>query len=203
MSIGGVLLTGGASRRLGTPKATLVADGETLAARLARLLTTVCDRTVEVGPGFSALPAVREEPAGTGPLAALAAGAAALEVGGGPDAAIVLAVDLPLVDEPLLRWLAGHHATESIVPVVEGRAQPLCARYSREALGVASELVDRGERSMHALLDAIDVRYADESEWGTVCDASVFLDVDTPEDVTRAGLVLPADPPGSEPSGSR
>ena len=74
----GVLLTGGASRRMGTDKARLVVNGETLAARSARVLTAVCDPVVEVGPGVSGLPAVLEEPPGAGPLVALLAGVGAL-----------------------------------------------------------------------------------------------------------------------------
>ena len=61
MIVGAVLLTGGTSRRLGTDKATLVLDGETLAARAARALTDrtlpavvyVADRlAAETGMGF-------------------------------------------------------------------------------------------------------------------------------------------------------
>ena len=60
--LAGVLLTGGASRRMGTDKARLVVDGETLAARSARVLAAVCEPVIEVGPGVSGLPAVEEEP---------------------------------------------------------------------------------------------------------------------------------------------
>ena len=59
MTPAGILLTGGASRRMGTDKATIVVGGETLARRTARLLSAVCDPAVEVGPGASDLPAVR------------------------------------------------------------------------------------------------------------------------------------------------
>src|SRR6185436_50765 len=71
-----ILLTGGRSRRLGVDKATLVVDGESLARRAARRLAVVCDPVIETGDGVSGLRAVREEPAGAGPLAALAAAGA-------------------------------------------------------------------------------------------------------------------------------
>ncbi len=74
MTCAGVLLTGGASRRMATDKATIVWRGETLAARAARVLTAVCDPVIEVGPGATQLPCVREHPAGSGPLAAFVAG---------------------------------------------------------------------------------------------------------------------------------
>ena len=74
----GVLLTGGASRRMGVDKARIVVNGETLAARSARVLASVCDPVVEVGSGVSGLPAVQEEPSGAGPLVAMLAGVGAL-----------------------------------------------------------------------------------------------------------------------------
>src|SRR5438105_2544862 len=58
----GVLLTGGASRRMGLDKATLVVDGETFAQRAARVLTAACDPVIEVGSGVTVLPCAREEP---------------------------------------------------------------------------------------------------------------------------------------------
>src|SRR3954470_9716556 len=94
----GVLLTGGASRRMGTDKARLVVSGETLAARSARVLASVCDPVVEVGPGVSGLPVVQEEPPGAGPLVALLAGVGAL---GEPKTVILLACDLPNVSSEL------------------------------------------------------------------------------------------------------
>src|ERR1700736_1061525 len=80
-----LLLTGGTSRRMGRDKATLPVNGTPLAERTATLLAQVADPVVEVGPGWTGLVAVREEPAGQGPLAAMAAGWAYLSgaAGGG------------------------------------------------------------------------------------------------------------------------
>ena len=75
----GVLLTGGASRRMGTDKARLVVNGETLAARAARVLVgRVRSGRSRSGPSVSGLPAVQEDPPGAGPLVALLAGVGAL-----------------------------------------------------------------------------------------------------------------------------
>lgn len=188
----GILLTGGASRRLGTDKAALMIDGGRLAARQAGLLRQVCGRCLEVGPGTSGLEAVREEPAGTGPLAALAAAAAALRLRGHEGGALALAVDLPLVTVAVLRFLARFPGHGSVVPFVEGRAQPLCARYSARALGVAEELTSGGERSMDALLQALDdLQWAGPRMWGAVASPEAFADVDTPADAERLGVRLP------------
>lgn len=192
----GLLLTGGASARLGTPKAELRRAGVRLADRNAALLTAVCTVTLEVGPGYSALPAVREDPPGSGPLAALVAGAAALHARGEPLPVLVLGVDLPFVDTALLTWLATRPGTGTVVPRVAGSPQPLCARYGTADLAVAAGLRRAGAASMRALLDAAAVTYLDEADWGAVTDASGFDDVDTPDAVARAGLERPPPPLG-------
>ncbi|MGH2660413.1 MAG: molybdenum cofactor guanylyltransferase, partial [Actinomycetota bacterium] len=104
--VAALLLTGGSSRRMGTDKARLMVDGCSLAERAAEALAVVCDPVLEVGPGHTALPAVREDPPGSGPLAALGAGWAALSAAGHRGPVVVLAVDMPYVTPDLLRLLA-------------------------------------------------------------------------------------------------
>ena len=106
MTVAGVLLTGGSSRRMGRDKATMVVRGEQLATRTARVLSAVCDPVVEVGRGVTELKCVREYPPGSGPLAALVAGADELAV----DEVLLLACDYPFIDEPVLRLLADWRA---------------------------------------------------------------------------------------------
>jgi molybdopterin-guanine dinucleotide biosynthesis protein A len=187
----GLLLTGGASTRLGVDKAELRRDGERLADRTARLLAAVCTVAVEVGPGASDLPAVREDPPGSGPLAALVAGADALARRGVEAPVLVLGVDLPFLERPLLEWLAGRPGSGTVVPRVDGSPQPLCARYGWGDLAVAARLRRDGATAMRALLDAVAVTYVDEDAWGIVTDRSGLDDVDTPDAVTRAGLEWP------------
>jgi len=178
--LGAILLTGGASRRLGTDKATLALGGTTLAQRAAAVLHEITPLAVEVGPGVSGLPAVLEDPPGTGPLAAFAAGLHAL--GDRIAAAIVLAVDMPGVTAAVLRRLADHPAPPgaAVVPVSVTRYQPLCARYPATiAGGAADALLADGTRSMHALLDRLVIVEI------TDLDDSVFIDVDTPADLER------------------
>jgi molybdopterin-guanine dinucleotide biosynthesis protein A len=183
----GVLLTGGASRRLGTDKALVRSGPETLAARSARVLLAVCPHSVEVGPGHTTLPVVREARPGQGPLAALAAAADATAAG----SVLLLATDLPRVEVPLLRLLADWPGDATVVPVRAGVPQPVCARYGDAALARARVAVERGERSLRALLDDAAVVYVDEDVWGSVAPESVFDDVDTVDDLARLGLQPP------------
>jgi molybdopterin-guanine dinucleotide biosynthesis protein A len=191
VTVGGLLFTGGASRRFGSPKAELTVDGERLADRGARLLVDVCDVALEVGPGYSSLPAVREEPPGSGPLAALVAGADALVARGASGPFLVLAVDLPFIERALLEYLRDHPTPNTVVPRVDGAPQPLCARYSRDVAATARALLDDDARAMKALLGAIPVTWVDDDEWCRVASVDALADVDTPDDARRSGLQLP------------
>ena len=185
----GLLLTGGASRRMGRDKASLpLPGGLTCARRTAGLLRLVTEPVLEVGPGASGLDAIRERPAGAGPLAAVAAGRAELRRRGHRGPALVVACDLPLLTAAVLRLLADHPGSGSVVPVVDGRPQPLCARFGAEALDAAAGLLRAGKRAMGCLLDVASVTWLAEDGWSGVADATAFGDVDTPADLDRLGL---------------
>ena len=187
----GIVLTGGRSRRLGVDKSTLLLAGETLAVRSARRLGAVCAPVVEAGDGVSGLPAIREQPPGAGPLAGLAAAGAWLREHGHPGPALLLAVDLPRIDEPLLRWLRDRPGAPTVVLRVDGRLQPVCARYGGDALLAAESLVTGGIRALHELFDVVEHDVVEEDEWCVVVSRETFLDVDTPADAERLGIELP------------
>lgn len=192
--LGGIVLTGGGSRRLGTDKASLVLDGETLAARAARLLTVHCDLAVEVGPGHTGLDAVRESPPGSGPLAALAAGAGALLRAGALAGVVVLACDLPFA-EPALAAVVGAPSAALVVPVdAGGRRQYVCARYGPGVVLRAIELVGSGSRALYELVATVPA--ADVLEL-TGFAPEVLADVDTEADARRLGIPVP--PVASDP----
>jgi molybdopterin-guanine dinucleotide biosynthesis protein A len=209
--LGGLLLTGGQSSRMGRDKAAIEVDGVTLAERTAALLIVAAAITLEVGPGWSSLESIREEPEGAGPLAAIVAGRRALlERGLPPDAAcLVLACDLPLLSGAAVGRLASAQGEESVLPVIDGVAQPLCARWSATDLDAAEAAFNSGERSLRRLPDRSRALKLDESVWGP--EARAFQDADTPEDLTSLGVstkhaadrTVSTPPQTGDPGGSR
>jgi molybdopterin-guanine dinucleotide biosynthesis protein A len=173
---------------MGSPKADLRLDGETLAMRAARVLGSVCEPVLEVGPGHTQLMHIREEPTGGGPVAALVAG---WDAARGPDAVMLVACDLPFVDQALVRLLATWPGAPTAVPVAGERLQPLCARFGAGAVDAARDLLAGGERSFRALLDAVPFDRVSEEEWRRVAPAHALADVDTPADAQRLGVEHP------------
>lgn len=177
-----LLLTGGASRRMGADKATLRVDGVPLAVRTARLLEALAGPCLEVGPGESGLPTVAEPQPGAGPLHAMAAGGRALAAFGRRPV-LVVACDLPRLDLATLAVLAEWPGDGPAVPCIDGHDQPLCARWSADALDQAGVLAAGGERSLRRLLARDDVARLDERAFPD--GGAGLADADTPADLER------------------
>jgi molybdopterin-guanine dinucleotide biosynthesis protein A len=153
----GVVLAGGASRRMGRDKALLPWDGLPLAEHAARRLAAVCAEVLLADGGRGLIPAWPSVPdgPGAGPAAGIL-GAAAQRPG---RALLVLACDLPAVPVPLLRALAeaaappaaGEPAADWVVPRHGGRLEPLCACYRPPALAALAAQVATGELALHRL----------------------------------------------------
>jgi molybdopterin-guanine dinucleotide biosynthesis protein A len=130
---------------------------------------------------------VREDPPGSGPLAALVAGAAAVPSG----SVILLGCDHVQVEPALVRLLAEWDGAPTVVPRVAGRDQLVCARYGPDAIAAARTLLAAGERSLRAVLESVRADVLTEAEWGAAASAESFADVDTPADLERLGLRAP------------
>jgi molybdopterin-guanine dinucleotide biosynthesis protein A len=143
----GVVLCGGQSSRMGRPKAWLPFGGETMLARVVRLLGEVVAPVVvvaapgqdvpEVPPGVAV---VRDPERGRGPLQGLAAGLEALR--GRADAAYLSSCDVPLLRPAFVRRLLDLLGEQDIaVPEVGGYRHPLAAVYRLEVAAVAERLL--------------------------------------------------------------
>ena len=187
--VAGLLLTGGASRRMGSDKALLEVDGRRMVDRAAAVLAAVADPVLEVGPGWSGLPAVREDPPGAGPLAAVSTGAAALRAAGHDGPVLVLAVDMPRVGVEVLRLLAERAGPATAVPLADGHPQVLCGRYGPKALAEVDRLLAAGGKSLRLMIEGMAARgeaaWVEPEEWEPVAGPGAFSDVDTPEDLRR------------------
>jgi molybdenum cofactor guanylyltransferase len=154
----GIVLAGGRSTRMGTPKAALEWHGSTLLRRVTGVLARVVDGPVLVvrapGQPLPALPGqieVAEDPEeGLGPLQGLAVGLAGVADRAG--VAFVCSTDLPFLHPAFVRRVL--HAVEPTdvgLPVARGYPQPLAAGYRTALADVAQKLV-AGRRLRPAFL---------------------------------------------------
>lgn len=195
-----IVLAGGASRRMGSDKTSIVIDGRTLLRRsIDAVLLAGAERVVVVGrsPGLDAnLPGVvsiGDSAPGSGPLGGFVDGlrclagtgaSGPLRAGEGPTSGVVLLVasDHPDHEPDELRYLASFLAEEpmstmAVIPVVEGRDQTLHAAYRPVLIGPLANAIVSGERSLHrALAGQVIVRLERAGE-----RRRSYLDLDDPE----------------------
>jgi molybdopterin-guanine dinucleotide biosynthesis protein A len=180
------VLTGGASRRMGRPKAALPYGASTLlefqTARLAELFDEVLVVAKEspdfaVGPARVVLDRVSERAALHGLMRA---------VEETTDRIFVLAVDHPAVPPALIRAIAFRSLAgdaPAVVPRAGGRLQPLAAVWRRGCLAEARRRAEGGELSLHGLARAIGAEIFDEREWSEIDPSGMaFANLNTLED---------------------
>lgn len=166
VSLAGVVLAGGESRRMGRDKATLPGPGgaATLLEHVAGVLAQRCTPVFVMAAQGQPLPAVqakvvRDDVRGQGPLPATGRGLrAAAEAGA--RYAFVCAVDMPMLSAELiddLVRLAAETNAEIVLPW-DGRSHYLAAVYRTDLAERISGLVAAGARSMRALIDASDAQ---------------------------------------------
>jgi molybdopterin-guanine dinucleotide biosynthesis protein A len=168
----GIVLAGGGARRLGgTDKAALELGGTCLLDRTLNALQGAT-KVVVVGPRRPTTRSAvwtREEPAGAGPVAALAAGFGHTSA----EVVAVLAVDLPLLGAPIVACLvtavAGHDGALGLDD--QGRPQPLAAAYRRDALRARLDALPRREGApMHDLIERMSLARVEIGAAARDCD---------------------------------
>lgn len=146
---GAIILAGGKSSRMGSPKAALDWHGSTLLRRVTGLAMRTVDGPVVVvrAPG-QALPdlhdsvrVVADAREGRGPLQGLAAGLEALQDHAA--VAFVSSTDVPLLHPAFIRRVIGALApnVDVVLPEVGGFRQPLSAAYRVDLLAKVQALI--------------------------------------------------------------
>ncbi|MEA2471110.1 MAG: molybdenum cofactor guanylyltransferase [Thermoleophilaceae bacterium] len=178
----GVLLAGGAGRRIGGGKPVRLLTGRPLASYPAAALAQVCGRVAIVAKPGSELPELSgverwdDEP--LEPRHPLTGIVHALERAGG-EAVLVCAADMPFVTPEALHALAS--AGGDAVAVADGVIQPVLAAYTPAALPTlrAAEPDEPLTRTVERL-DAVHV----------TLPAAVARSLDTPEELAAAEAEL-------------
>ncbi len=186
-ALAGAVLTGGASRRMGTDKALMEVDGVPMAARVAAAIRAVgCEPLVLVGGDAHGLATLGEELVvdehpGEGPLGAVAT--TLRWATGIAELVFITSCDLAHLGSASgdLRALvrAAVHADDVDVVVARShRIEPLCAVWRTAALAAVERMFASGERSMHAALSGLRVQEMP-------VDPRALRNINTPDDLVQ------------------
>jgi molybdopterin-guanine dinucleotide biosynthesis protein A len=191
--VGGIVLCGGKSTRMGTSKALLPFGPETMLQRVVRVLSTVISPIVVVAAVDQPLPDLppdvaitRDEREARGPLEGLRAGLKALPPG--VDAAYVTSCDVPLLVPAfvgeMIRLAEGH---DIAVMEIDGFPHPLSAIYRRSVLPHVETLLAADRLRPVFLFDAVDTRRVQPMEMTAVdADLQTLRNLNTRDDYERA-----------------
>jgi molybdopterin-guanine dinucleotide biosynthesis protein A len=201
MTIGGIVLCGGKSTRMGVAKATLPFGGETMLQRVVRLLGAAVSPIIVVAAREQPLPPLpdtvgitRDEREAKGPLEGIRAGLSALPAS--VDAAYITSCDVPLLVPAFVERmidLMGDH--DIAVMEIDGFPHPLSAIYRRDTLPHVERLLAADRLRPVFLFDAVRTRRVKPEEM-TVVDPELrtLRNLNTPEEY-RAALAAAGIPP--------
>jgi len=195
VNIGGIVLCGGKSTRMGVPKATLQFGTETMLQRVVRRLGSVVSPIIVVAARDQSLPPLpdtvtvtRDEREAKGPLEGIRAGLSALPES--IEAAYITSCDVPLLVPAFVERmiaLMGDH--DIAVMEVDGFPHPLSAIYRRDTLSHVESLLAGDRLRPVFLFDAVRTRRVKPEEMLVVDpELKTLRNLNTPEDY-RAALV--------------
>ena len=176
-----VILAGGASRRMGTCKALLKINGETMLSRILRQLSEF-DRVLlstgdpTLGEGLSVECTADLYP-GRGPLAGLHAAFCAVD----SEALLVLPCDLPFFTKQAAEYLLDHMPEDADALVCmdsTGRIHPLCGIYRRSVLPALEARLKAGELRVMSFLYSLNWKGLQDAE---ILPDKLFINVNSPE----------------------
>jgi len=183
------ILAGGRSTRMGADKAFVILEGKTLLARILDVVRFVTPTVRIVGdPAKFATfaPTVEDVFSNCGPLGGIHAALRASQT----DLNLILAVDVPFVSPPLLRYLIDHarSATARVtVPQTAGGYQPLCAVYRRSFAEAAETALEAGRYKIDTLFGTIPTQTIREEELKAAGFApALFRNLNTPQELAEA-----------------
>jgi molybdenum cofactor guanylyltransferase len=192
MKTGAIVLCGGKSTRMGTPKALLPFGHETMLQRVVRLLADVVSPIVVVAAADQRLPHLpheviitRDEQQGRGPLEGLRAGLKALPTD--VETAYVTSCDVPLLEPAFVREMLDFASGYDIaVTEIDGFPHPLSAVYRRSVLPHVEELLAANRLRPVFLFDRVKTRRVRPDEITADPELRTLRNLNTREEYEQA-----------------
>ncbi|PEU02553.1 molybdenum cofactor guanylyltransferase [Bacillus cereus] len=188
----GIVLAGGMSSRFGEPKALAIWKGTIFVEHIVKVMESILQDVVVIShtdikervEQLVQVPVIEDMShyKGNGPLAGIVSGMEYID----SDWYIIMPCDAPNVSNEWITILLEQTSDEydAVVPVIEGRKQPLLAAYHKRVKGKIDKLLQEEKRSMGQLLTQCNVKYVTGEE--VQANAAWFMNVNTKEEYVQA-----------------
>jgi molybdenum cofactor guanylyltransferase len=193
MEVTCAILAGGRSRRMGRDKAMIQVGETTLLEHTYEIARRVFQDIVVVSSLHNALPGVnarivRDVLPVSGSLTGIVSALLAVET----PYVFVLGCDMPFLSEKAIRYVMNENRGESIViPRTEAGFEPMHAMYHRCCISAMLTAISCNHMKIGALLPYFSTRLVLTNPSFFNEGASVFMNVNTREDLRRAEEALP------------
>ena len=187
-----IILAGGRSRRLGRDKVREKVGSRSLLARVAtavmsigsEVIVVTADETVNLPAVAPDVRIVSDLQPGTGPLGGIYTGLRASNTRSN----LVVAADMPFLNQPLLRYMIGLAVdVDVVVPRIGDMVESLHAVYRKSCVEPIERMLKQGELSVQRLFPLVKVRYIAADEIARFDPQMMsFFNINTMEDMRRA-----------------
>lgn len=182
-----IILAGGQSSRMGTNKALLTINGQTVIEQIVAECKKITDNVLIVTNRFSDykflhLPMVEDKEKGKGPLAGIQAGLSAVST----EKTIVIACDMPFISTKVaLALLDELTSYDACIPEINDQLHPLFAAYRKSCLPAVNESLAEGQLRIRQFLSKVHVKIKTENELPSYLDQA-FFNMNNPEEYEKA-----------------
>ena len=183
----GVILAGGMSSRFGSNKALSRFDGERLILRLCKRVGAVTDRMSLITNtpeeyAFLNLDSLKDLVPRCGPIGGIYTALRTAET----PLCLCVACDMPFIRPALLEYMVERSpGYDVIVPVQDGREEPLCAVYRNTCVPAIDNRIQAGKYRITGFFDEVRVLRVAPEDAG-IHDADMFFNINRPSDYDEA-----------------
>lgn len=191
MSITGILLTGGKSKRMGMDKGLCKVNGKPLYRYALELLEKSCDTILLSANsdhyGNLGYPLVRDVVTDAGPLG----GIYSCLLESTTTHNFVLSCDMPLVPAQLVEYILLHRkGFQAIVPTFNGFKEPLCACYSTDAKDHFRQCLEAGIFKMQRAIAGLNTLFLPIEPSQPFYRPDIFANANDPAALKHIGSLL-------------
>lgn len=178
-----VILSGGKNSRMNyNTKAFLSLDNERFIERIIKRLNLIDDIIISCNnlslyqEFLDTCRLVEDEVKDIGPIGGIYSTLKSIK----NDKALIIAADMPFISEYVINSLINiDFKGDALIPVVDGKEQPLCGVYRKSALDKIKENIDNKNYKLKSLIKSLDVTYI------LMNDERAMTNVNTPEEYRK------------------